>query len=321
MRSGDGQEVARTVRIDTTGPVAVAVAPADGAVIARDGGATAQFACLDAGSGATSCGATLTVRPGFGNAARYDRADRAGRRRLRQDRSAHADRHRGLRRRGQRPADGNGSSSFSVVPPPRVDTLSLPGSHTGTTRSVGAAGPGVPVAGPFTTTWEWGDGTTTTCTTGQTSPSCSSSIAANGAGTSLATHTYPAIVERDAQRHGDRCDRAAGDRVHLVQQDHGDGGEAGPRRAGHRLRSHRTGRGRRHLDDPVRCSDRGTDDLLRRRQRIALCTATTGPAGKASCGKLTISLVAFLSGSYTATFAGDSTYKGVNTTAQMLKLF
>ena len=53
VRSGDGQEVARTVKIDSAGPVAVAVAPVDGAVLARDGGATAQFACLDAGSGAT----------------------------------------------------------------------------------------------------------------------------------------------------------------------------------------------------------------------------------------------------------------------------
>ena len=53
----------------------------------------------------------------------------------------------------------------------------------------------------------------------------------------------------------------------------------------------------------------------------ALCTATTGADGKASCGKLTISLFAFLSGSFKATFAGDSVYVGVNTTAQMLKLF
>ena len=152
--------------------------PSNGAVIARDGGATAQFACLDAGSGATSCSATLTVRPGYGNTGGTTAPIEYG-----ADVSEKIGRHTltvtaGPDLAGNRPQTATGSSTFAVVPPPRVDMLSLPGSHTGTTRSVGAAWTGVAAAGPYTTKWAWGDGTTTTCTTGQSNSSCSSSIAA-----------------------------------------------------------------------------------------------------------------------------------------------
>ncbi len=321
VRSGDGQEVARTVKIDSTGPIAVAVAPVDGAVIARDGGATAQFACLDAGSGATSCSATLTVRPDYGNTGgttapiEYgaDVSDKIGRHTL----TVTA----GPDLAGNPPQTAAGSSTFAVVPPPRVDSLSLPGSHTGTTRSVGAAWTGVGLAGPYTTKWEWGDGTTTTCTTGQSNSSCSSSISSEGAGTSLATHTYPAIVERDVlvtvtDAIGQQAFASISFNKTTVMV-------AKPALVSIGLGSIVIAPGGvgATLTTPSGTPIAGRTISFVAGNGTALCTATTGSDGKASCGKVTISLSAFLSGSFTATFAGDSVYKGVNTTAQMLRLF
>ena len=86
-------------------------------------------------------------------------------------------------------------------------------------------------------------------------------------------------------------------------------------------RRHRTGRCRRHLDDPVGAPIAGRTISFVAGNGTALCTATTGSDGKARAAGLTIPLPAFLSGSFTATFAGDSVYEGVNTTAQMLRLF
>ena len=320
VRSGDGQEVARMVRIDTTGPVAVAVAPTDDAVLARDGGASAQFVCLDAGSGATSCDATLTVRTGYGNGAGTTAPIEQG-----ADVSGADGRHTltvtaGTDVAGNAPEEATDSASFAVVVPPRINTLSLPGSHSGTTRSVGVDWTGVPIAGPYTTLWAWGDGTTTTCTTGQTTASCSSSIAANGAGTSLATHTYPTNVERDAQV--TVTDSIGQQAIAAISFNKTTVMVAKPALVTLNLLSLVIAPGGvgATLKTPSGVPIVGRTITFTAGNGAALCTATTGADGKAACGRLIISLAAFLSGSYTATFAGDSTYKGVNTTAQMLKL-
>ena len=214
---------------------------------------------------------------------RHDRADRERRRRLR---AGSADTRSpsppAPTPRATRPQTATASSTFSVVPPPRVDMLSLPGSHTGNTRSVGAAWTGVTAAGPYSTTWAWGDGTFTTCATGQSTLVVQLEHRRQRCRHVPGVAHLSRITERDAIVTVDGRHRAAGDRVDLVQQDHGDGRQAGPRHVGLVSVIIAPGGVGATLTTPAGAPIPGRTISFNAGNGHVLCTATTGADGKAA---------------------------------------
>ncbi|HET7691410.1 MAG TPA: hypothetical protein VFK41_13580 [Nocardioidaceae bacterium] len=321
VRSSDGQEVARTIKIDTTGPVVFISSPANNSTIAHRGGTTAQFSCLDAGSGVTSCAATLTTRNGFGNSAGTTAPVENG-----ADVSGTIGRHTLIASTGAdvagNPAQvATATSNFNVVPPPRINAVNLPNNPGGgSTRSVATSYSGAPQAAPYTTTYTWDDGTSTTCRSDQVVSGCSILMGADGVGSTLATHTYNSLVERDVfVRITDAIGQTTTGTISFNKTT-----VLTAKAAGLTLSlggvTIAAGALSAKLTDKAGVALPGRTITFKASTGTALCTATTGTDGVASCPKLTLSLSLLAAGSYTASVPSDSQYLGVTTTAALFSL-
>lgn len=319
VRSSDGQEAARTIKIDTHGPIVTISNPAAGSTIAHRGGAQAQFTCVDAGSGVTSCAATLTKRNGFGNSGGTTAPIANG-----EDVSDTIGRHTLVATTGADVA-GNpaqvamATSSFNVVPAPRIDAVNLPNNPGGNTKSVASSFSGVPQAGPYTTTYTWDDGSTTTCRSDQALSNCSIVMGADGVGSTLSTHTYNSLVERDVQvRITDAIGQSTTGTISfnkttvlsvspapfslsLFGITIAPGGVSGT------------------LTDKNGVPLVGKVITFKASNGSTLCTATTGADGKAACGALSLPLLVTL-GQITASVPTDGIYLGVTASAPFFKL-
>ncbi len=322
VRSNDGQQVTRTIKLDTTGPVAILTRPQDGSALPEDGGTEAQFTCLDAGSGVTSCSGLIVRRTDFGNGPGTTSALASG-----ENVTGIAGRHTvtvstGADKAGNPASVASVSSTFVVVPAPIV-TVTVPDiPAAGQPVEVKSTFTGRPEGGPYTVVYDWGDGTTTSCASNAApAPGCSITLGGAG-GTTKAQHTFSGsasartVTVKVINRFG-----VAG--VSSVTFNRTTSLAATPALVSITLTGGikiATGQVSARLLNDDGNPLAGRTITFKSGNGTLLCNATTGTDGRASCPQITSTLAVLLSGYYKATFAGDQIYLGVSATAPLIKI-
>jgi len=177
VTSGDGQTQTVTVPIDTVGPVATLTSPAPGQSMPAAPGALISFSCPDAGSGATTCsatvdgntvlnGSTLPLPPGTHTVVVTAGPDRAG-----------------------NPASvPTLTRTFTVLgAPATVGTIAVSKAQDGAVTTLTVPFTGYSVLS-YSGSVSWGDGATTNCS--MAGSGCTITRNASGGGTLTVTHTY-----------------------------------------------------------------------------------------------------------------------------------
>jgi uncharacterized protein YjbI with pentapeptide repeats len=190
VRSADGQQVTRAVRIDSTGPQAVVTNPVHGSVHLTGTTLPVTFSCPDAGSGASGCSATLDGRP----IASGHLLDTSVPGTWTVEVTAEPD------HAGNAPAVPVAVATVRVIAPPSIQDVWLPdGAPRGDDPlSVAASFEADPIGAPHWATFTWADGTVTRCRTDQEpTDACAVALDAHGQGQATATHAF---ADGDAER-------------------------------------------------------------------------------------------------------------------------
>ncbi|GAB3851207.1 hypothetical protein GCM10028801_00300 [Nocardioides maradonensis] len=309
ITSADGQTTTTTIPIDTVGPVAQLDSPAVGQLMPAAPGALIQFSCPDAGSGSSSCtatldgspvtsGSTVPLPPGQHTVVVTTGPDNAG----------------------NAPSQRTLTRTFTVVPAPAtVGTIGVTKPKDGSTTTLTVPFTGYTVL-TYSGTVAWGDGATTNCA--MAGSGCTVTRNGSGGGTLTATHVYPAsYVDTTATVSiVDNLGQSASGTV-LVNRKTTLTATAAllQIKAGTSTVTLKSGAISATLKNGSGAALSGQTITFSLPDGTTICTATTNASGTAACPTtITFTVAMVLAGRYNATFAGKDTYHGSTASASLI---
>ncbi|MFL6021997.1 MAG: hypothetical protein ACJ72O_01540 [Marmoricola sp.] len=311
VTSGDGQTQQVTIAIDTIGPVATLTSPAPGQSMPAAPGALITYSCPDAGSGATTCtatvdsspipvtsGTTMPLAPGTHSVTVYAGPDRAG-----------------------NPASvPSVTRTFTVLgAPATVGTIGVSKAQDGAVTTLTVPFTGYSVL-TYSGTVAWGDGASTNCA--MAGSGCTVTRNASGGGTLTVTHTYnTAWVDTTATvTVVDNLGQTAAATVKVNRKTTLTATAALLQlRISTNIVELKSGAISATLKDGTGSPIAGQSVKFTLPSGTTLCTATTNSAGVAACPtNLLYTVAMILAGRYNATFAGKDVWHGSTASASLI---
>ncbi|GAB4002818.1 hypothetical protein [Nocardioides ultimimeridianus] len=309
VTSADGQTRTVTIPIDTVGPTVRLDSPAVGQAMPAAPGSLILFSCPDAGSGSSSCtatldgspvtsGSTVPLPPGPHTVIVTTGPDNAG----------------------NAPSQRTLTRTFTVVPAPAtVGTIGVTKPKDGATTTLTVPFTGYSVL-TYSGTVAWGDGATTNCAIAGSG--CTVTRNSAGGGTLTATHVYPtSYVDTTATvTILDNVGQTATGTV-LVNRRTTMTATAAllQLKTGTSTVTLKSGAISATLKNSSGTALSGQSITFSLPDGTTICTATTNSSGTASCpSTITYTLAMLLAGHYNATFAGKDIYHGSTATASLI---
>ncbi|HJQ06348.1 MAG TPA: C25 family cysteine peptidase [Nocardioides sp.] len=309
VTSGDGQNQTVTIPIDSVGPTVRLDSPAVGQLMPAAPGSLILFSCPDAGSGSSSCtatldgspvtsGSTVPLPPGQHTVVVTTGPDNAG----------------------NAPSQRTLTRTFTVVPAPAtVGTIGVTKPKDGATTTLTVPFTGYTVL-TYSGTVAWGDGATTNCA--MAGSGCTVTRNGSGGGTLTATHVYPtSYVDTTATVSiVDNLGQSASGTV-LVNRKTTMTATAAllQIKAGTSTVTLKSGAISATLKNGSGAALSGQTITFSLPDGTTICTATTNASGTAACPTtITFTVAMVLAGRYNATFAGKDTYHGSTASASLI---
>jgi hypothetical protein len=307
VTSADGQEEDVAIRIDDVGPVAHLISPASGQLVPASG-FPVSYECTDAGSGPTTCTATVDgvaaangaiVHPSAGTHTIVVTA--------------------GKDRAGNNPSVPTVTQTVTVVGPPTVGAVGVAKVKDGTPTTLT-----VPFTGTASLTYSatitWGDGGVTNCD--MSGAGCTITRNGSGGGTLTVSHTYATNAAQLTATVAMR-DQLGQTGTGTVLLNRTTSLSATPALLKLRITTNvielASGSISARLTNSAGQPLAGEKLTFSLPSGSVICTGTTDANGNAACPTTIIyTLAMILAGRYVVTYSGHDVYRGSTTTASLI---